>query len=328
MAAILVFVAALLYIMFSTAFSNTLTPQGETVRVPSVEGRLFTEAQADTELLNGFTLEQISQEESSQPEGTIIRQSPDGNSLISGDNRVIQVVVSSGAAEEILMPDLVNKTLSQALGALDALDLDLDVDYRSQSDYHDTIPENSVISTYPEKDQPLSEGQRVILKLSLGPEAPKTTVMSLVVGMTEESAIKAITDLGLVVGQVERLPSDEQPEGRVWYQSVAINTEVPLGTSVDIFVSTGSSGESSGGGDTGEQETVTKFISFTLPTDRGDVLQVDVVDSEDNTVHQGQYDINLDTATESFPVTGTGRETYTCYINGSQYSQQVVDFGA
>ena len=327
-AAILVFVAALLYIMFSTAFSNTLTPQGETVRVPSVEGRLFTEAQADTELLNGFTLEQISQEESSQPEGTIIRQSPDGNSLISGDNRVIQVVVSSGAAEEILMPDLVNKTLSQALGALDALDLDLDVDYRSQSDYHDTIPENSVISTYPEKDQPLSEGQRVILKLSLGPEAPKTTVMSLVVGMTEESAIKAITDLGLVVGQVERLPSDEQPEGRVWYQSVAINTEVPLGTSVDIFVSTGSSGESSGGGDTGEQETVTKFISFTLPTDRGDVLQVDVVDSEDNTVHQGQYDINLDTATESFPVTGTGKETYTCYINGSQYSQQVVDFGA
>ena len=44
-AAILVFVAALLYIMFSTAFSGSLGAQAQNIRVPSVTGQLFSEAQ-------------------------------------------------------------------------------------------------------------------------------------------------------------------------------------------------------------------------------------------------------------------------------------------
>lgn len=320
-AAILVFVAALLYIMFSTAFSGSLGAQAQNIRVPSVTGQLFSEAQANTELLNGFTLVQGETVESDQPAGTILQQSPDANSFVSGDDMTITVTVSSGEAEEVLMPPLEGKTLAQALSALQVdLDLGLSVDYDSRSEYHDTIPEGCVISTIPEEGTVLSEGQQVILVMSLGKEETPM-VMPNLIGMDEETAKKTITDMGLVVGQVQPSPSDEQEAGKVWYQSVAVNASVTEGTTVDIFVSTGPSGGSGSG------DTVTKTFTLTLPTNLGEDLHVEVVDSQEQTVFSGDYNINLDTAAE-IPVSGSGVQTYTIYINGHSYTQQTVDFGA
>ena len=320
-AAILVFVAALLFIMFSTAFSGSLGAQTQNIRVPSVTGQLFSEAQANTELLNGFTLVQGETVESDQPAGTILQQSPNANDFVSGDDMTITVTVSSGEAEEVLMPPLEGKTLAQALSALQVdLDLGLSVDYDSRSEYHDTIPEGCVISTIPEEGTVLSEGQQVILVMSLGKEETPM-VMPNLIGMDEETAKKTITDMGLVVGQVQPSPSDEQEAGKVWYQSVAVNASVTEGTTVDIFVSTGPSGGSGSG------DTVTKTFTLTLPTNLGEDLHVEVVDSQEQTVFSGDYNINLDTAAE-IPVSGSGVQTYTIYINGHSYTQQTVDFGA
>lgn len=320
-AAILVFVVALLYIMFSTAFSGSLGAQTQNIRVPSVTGQLFSEAQANTELLNGFTLVQGETVESDQPAGTILHQSPDANSFVSGDDMTITVTVSSGEAEEVTMPPLEGKTLAQALSALQVdLDLGLRVDYDSRSEYHDTIPEGCVISTIPEEGTVLSEGQQVILVMSLGKEETPM-VMPNLIGMDEETAKKTITDMGLVVGQVQPSPSDEQEAGKVWYQSVAVNASVTEGTTVDIFVSTGPSGGSGSG------DAVTKTFTLTLPTNLGEDLHVEVVDSQEQTVFSGDYNINLDTAAE-IPVSGSGVQTYTIYINGHSYTQQTVDFGA
>ena len=320
-AAILVFVAALLYIMFSTAFSGSLGAQTQNIRVPSVTGQLFSEAQANTELLNGFTLVQGETVESDKPAGTILQQSPNANDFVSGDDMTITVTVSSGEAEEVLMPPLEGKTLAQALSALQVdLDLGLSVDYDSRSEYHDTIPEGCVISTIPEEGTVLSEGQQVILVMSLGKEETPM-VMPNLIGMDEETAKKTITDMGLVVGQVQPSPSDEQEAGKVWYQSVAVNASVTEGTTVDIFVSTGPSGGSGSG------DTVTKTFTLTLPTNLGEDLHVEVVDSQEQTVFSGDYNTNLDTAAE-IPVSGSGVQTYTIYINGHSYTQQTVDFGA
>ena len=320
-AAILVFVVALLYIMFSTAFSGSLGAQTQNIRVPSVTGQLFSEAQANTELLNGFTLVQGETVESDQPAGTILQQSPDANSFVSGDDMTITVTVSSGEAEEVTMPPLEGKTLAQALSALQVdLDLGLRVDYDSRSEYHDTIPEGCVISTIPEEGTVLSEGQQVILVMSLGKEETPM-VMPNLIGMDEETAKKTITDMGLVVGQVQPSPSDEQEAGKVWYQSVAVNASVTEGTTVDIFVSTGPSGGSGSG------DAVTKTFTLTLPTNLGEDLHVEVVDSQEQTVFSGDYNTNLDTAAE-IPVSGSGVQTYTIYINGHSYTQQTVDFGA
>ena len=320
-AAILVFVVALLYIMFSTAFSGSLGAQTQNIRVPSVTGQLFSEAQANTELLNGFTLVQGETVESDQPAGTILQQSPDANSFVSGDDMTITVTVSSGQAEEIKMPDLEGQTLSQALGTLDDLNLGLEYDYNSRTSYHDTIPKDSVISTYPTEGTVLHEGQQIILEMSLGP-AEKTSIVPSLIGRTLEEATADLDAVGLTLNQVQESNTDQQPAGKVFYQSITAGTEVAQGTAIDIFISLGPSGSGSGSGD-----AVTKTFTLTLPTNLGEDLHVEVVDSQEQTVFSGDYNINLDTAAE-IPVSGSGVQTYTIYINGHSYTQQTVDFGA
>ncbi len=322
-AAILVFVVALLFIMFSTAFRDTMMPQGsENIRVPSVTGKILSQVQTDTELLAGFTLVQGEQVESEEPAGTILRQDPAANSFVSEDNMTITVTTSSGEGEEILMPNVENQPMTLAISQLEDLGLDLKLDYTSSRSYHDTIPENYVISTSPKVNEPLTKGQRVILEISLGKEPPQTSVMISVIGQTEEDARNMITGLGLTVGRVEELPNGEQPEGRVWYQSVAANTEVPLGTAVDIFISQGP--DESSGDDPVPQATRSFYID--LPTDYGEILRVVVVDSQEKTVYEGEYNVNLDASTEEITVTGTGQETFTIYINGHYYSRIPVNF--
>ena len=320
-AAILVFVVALLYIMFSTAFSGSLGAQTQNIRVPSVTGQLFSEAQANTELLNGFTLVQGETVESDQLAGTILQQSPDANSFVSGDDMTITVTVSSGQAEEITMPDLVNKPLSEALSTLQELDLKLKIDYNSYSENHDTIPQGSVISTIPEEGAALSEEQQVIFVMSLGP-AEKTSIVPNLIGRTLEEATADLTAVGLTLNEVQESNTDQQPAGKVFYQSIAVGTEVAQGTAIDIFISLGPSDSGSGSGD-----TVTKTFTLTLPTNLGEDLHVEVVDSQEQTVFSGDYNTNLDTAAE-IPVSGSGVQTYTIYINGHSYTQQTVDFGA
>ena len=273
------------------------------------------------DLLVRFTAVSGEEVESDQPAGTILQQDPNANDFVSGDNMTITVTVSSGQAEEIKMPDLEGQTLSQALGTLDDLNLGLEYDYNSRTSYHDTIPKDSVISTYPTEGTVLHEGQQIILEMSLGPEEPETVKVITLIGMPEEDALQAITDMGLNVGQVQRLPNSDQPEGYVWYQSIAADTDVEPGTSIDIFVSTGS--ESGSGGESGESSS--KTISFQLP-DAGGVVTVMVVDSQGNMVHSQEYDTNMNLTTEDIPVSGTGEETYTMFINGIPYDRQTVNF--
>ena len=58
------------------------------------------------------------------------------------------------------------------------------------------------------------------------------------------------------------------------------------------------------------------------------MVHVVIADSQNNTVYEGDYDTNLEMSTGDIPVTGTGQETYTMYVDGNRYSTQVVDFGA
>ena len=257
--------------------------------------------------------------ESEEPAGTILHQDPAANSFVSGENMTITVTVSSGEGEEIFMPNLVNQPRNLAISQLNNLGLNLKLDYTSSQSYHDTIPKDYVISTSPAAKEPLTEGQQVILEISLGKEA--NAIMPFVVGMTQEEAVKAITDAGLSVGEVKQSASDEQPAGKVWYQSITAYDEVEPGTKVDIFVSTGSGGGAGSGG------AASKTFTVNLPTTLGDALHVEVVDSQEQTVFEGDYDLNLDTAVD-IPVTGTGQQTYTVYINGHYYTQETVDFGA
>ena len=321
-AAILVFVAALVFIMFSTVFSGSLQPS-DTKRVPTVTGKLYSDVAEDTALLGDFTLEIIQEQESDKPAGTILSQDPTANSAITADTgTVIQVVVSTGQADEVRMPDVLNQDYISANAELKSFasenGLSLDIDFTSKTEYNDQVEKDCVISTIPAPGEVLSDGEKVYLVVSLGKETEPVDVPGLL-GKTEDMARKMLDSKGLGTGSVEREYSSDYPEGQVCFQSVNEGTKVDKGTKINLIISLGP--------DPNTQPIpteVTKDVMFALP-DLGAVVSVEVYDSQGNLVHSGSYDTNLQSGFE-LELKGTGQQVYSVYIEGHKLYEQTVDF--
>ena len=321
-AAILVFVAALVFIMFSTVFSGSFQP-GNTQRVPQVTGLLYSEASEDKDLLGDFTLEIVQEKESDKPAGTILSQDPTANSAVTADTgTVIQVVVSTGQANEVRMPDVTGQDYLSANTQLKNLasenGLNLKIDFTTKTEYNDEVEKDYVISTIPAEGEALADGDTVYLVVSLGKDTQPVDMPRLL-GETEDMARKILDSVGLDVGSVKHGYSSDYPEGQVCFQSVNEGAKVDQGTAINIIISDGPDPNSQP-----IPTEVTKTVSFTLP-DAGAVVNVDVYDSQGNKVHSGTYDTNLEGGFQ-LDLKGTGKQVYTVYIDGAKAYDQTVDF--
>ena len=321
-AAILVFVAALVFIMFSTVFSGSFQA-GETKRVPQVTGLLYSEASEDTDLLGDFTLEIVQEKESDQPAGTIINQDPTANSTVTANTgTVIQVVLSTGKANEVLMPNMLDKDYRDANSDLNTLakknNLTLKIDFTSKTEYNDEIEKDHVISTIPAEGEALTDGTTVYLVVSLGKDTQPVDMPGLL-GKTEDMARKMLDSVGLDIGSVQHEYSSDYPEGQVCFQSVNEGSKVDQGTQINIIISDGP--------DPNTQpipSEVTKTVTFPLP-DTGTTVNVEVYDAQGSRLHSGSYDTNLESGFQ-LDLKGTGKQVYTVYIDGAKSYDQTVDF--
>lgn len=321
-AAILVFVAALVFIMFSTVFSGSFQA-GETKRVPRVTGLLYSEASEDTDLLGDFTLEIVQEKESDQPAGTIISQDPTANSTVTANTgTVIQVVLSTGKANEVLMPNMLDKDYRDANSDLNTLakknNLTLKIDFTSKTEYNDEIEKDHVISTIPAEGEALTDGTTVYLVVSLGKDTQPVDMPGLL-GKTEDMARKMLDSVGLDIGSVQHEYSSDYPEGQVCFQSVNEGSKVDQGTQINIIISDGP--------DPNTQpipSEVTKTVTFPLP-DTGTTVNVEVYDAQGSRLHSGSYDTNLESGFQ-LDLKGTGKQVYTVYIDGAKSYDQTVDF--
>ena len=321
-AAILVFVAALVFIMFSTVFSGSFQP-GNTQRVPTVTGLLYSEASEDKNLLGDFTLEIVQEKESDKPAGTILSQDPTANSAVTADTgTVIQVVVSTGQANEVRMPDVTGQDYLSANTQLKNLasenGLNLKIDFTTKTEYNDEVEKDYVISTIPAEGEALADGDTVYLVVSLGKDTQPVDMPGLL-GKTEDMARKMLDSVGLSVGGVQHEYSDDYPKGQVCFQSVNEGTKVEQGTAINLIISDGPDPNSQP-----VPTEVTKDVMFALP-DVGAVVNVEVYDSQGNKVHSGSYDTNLQSGFE-LELKGTGTQVYSVYVEGHKMYDQTVDF--
>lgn len=321
-AAILVFVAALVFIMFSTVFSGSFQP-GNTQRVPTVTGLLFSEASEDKDLLGDFTLEIVQEKESDKPAGTILSQDPTANSAVTADTgTVIQVVVSTGQANEVRMPDVTGQDYLSANTQLKTLasenGLNLKIDFTTKTEYNDEVEKDYVISTIPAEGEGLADGDTVYLVVSLGKDTQPVDMPRLL-GETEDMARKILDSVGLDVGSVKHGYSSDYPEGQVCFQSVNEGSKVDQGTAINLIISDGPDPNSQP-----IPTEVTKNVMFALP-DEGAVVNVEVYDSQGNKVHSGSYDTNLQSGFE-LELKGTGKQVYSVYVDGYKLYDQPVDF--
>lgn len=134
------------------------------VSVPSVTG--YTD-NAAIGMLQDAGLDYNREYESSDqvPEGTVIRQSPDSGTMVAAGSKVT-IVVSQGK-ESVTVPDLKNKTESEARKALEDEGLQAGT---VSTDYSDTVEEGKVISQSEIAGKTVYSGTTVDIVISLGPK--------------------------------------------------------------------------------------------------------------------------------------------------------------
>ncbi|MHC4687787.1 MAG: PASTA domain-containing protein, partial [Planctomycetota bacterium] len=184
--------------------------------------------------------------------GLVMSQNPDANTQVPIGSSV-DLVVSLG---QPTVPNVVGMTEPNATTEITSVD-NLTVGSVSY-DYNDTIPYGIVISQNPDANTQVPIGSSVDLVVSLGqPTVPD------VVGMTEPNATTEITSVdNLTVGSVTYDYNDTVAYGLVISQNPTADTQVPIGSSVDLVVSLG-------------QPTVPDVVGMTEPNATTEITSVD-----------------------------------------------------
>ena len=153
-------------------------------------GLLYSEASEDKDLLGDFTLEIVQEKESDKPAGTILSQDPTANSAVTADTgTVIQVVVSTGQANEVRMPDVTGQDYLSANTQLKNL-----AQRERAEPEESTLPLRRSTTTrwkrlrhlhHPAEGEALADGDTVYLVVSLGKDTQPVDMPGLL-GKTED----------------------------------------------------------------------------------------------------------------------------------------------
>lgn len=202
----------------------------ERVTVPSVEGLRAREA---TSILRQAGLApSVRTVESSEPEGTVVSQSPAADDEVA-PRTVVELEVARPSPEPapttIEVPQLVG------LRAADARSQLRDLGLRStQRPVESMRPKGTVVRQSPGPGTELREGQAVLLVISTGPAQASVPD---VVGLDEESARQELEAAGFDVQVVDEPTEIVDEDGIVIEQDPAGGASRPTGSVVTITVS-------------------------------------------------------------------------------------------
>ena len=181
----------------------------------------------------GLEVTVVYEEDADTPEGEVIRSDIEpGTQLSQGDT--VTIVVSGETQGGATVPDTLNKSLAEAVSALEAEGF---LTERKEG-YSETVAEGNVMAQSPEGGTKAERGSTVTITISLGPPENKVAVPD-VLGMLPDEAKATMEAVGLVGNVKEVSDDDETMIGKVIGLNYSIGTQVEPGTSIDIYVSTG-----------------------------------------------------------------------------------------
>lgn len=217
-------IAGLSYVLWSVMGPGA-EEEPTTVAVPDTVGQVETAARATlTEL--GFVVPDATYEESSEPQGTVIDQTPRTGSLVEGSE--VRLTVSDGPSARTI-PNLQGQEENSARGMLERAGF---TNVREEAEEVDD-PDwegGQVIGTEPGAGESVAPDREIVLVVSSG----QVTVPD-VVGLDQNEAVVAISDqsLGYAI-ELER--TAEVEAGTVMSQSEEAGDVVDQGTTVTLVV--------------------------------------------------------------------------------------------
>lgn len=198
------------------------------IEVPDLTNKTPEEAQkALNELQLGY---KNGGEEASETieEGLICRQDVEAGSKVS-EHTLITCYISSGT-QEIEMPDVTDKTQTEAEAMLKELGLKTTVQKANSS----TITIGNVVSTDPVAGTQVKAGDTITLTISIG-EGDTAVRVPDVIGWSEADAKASLSQAGLLV-TVQTGESQRVNVGEVYDMSISSGTRVDTGTAITIYV--------------------------------------------------------------------------------------------
>ena len=316
-----VVVVVVLFFLFRAIFASMVPAAADTYAVPRLIGMTEEQANQQASVADGtFQVVVAGTEASDAAVGEIVRQDPEPETEKKGELPItINVWISAG--EDVgTMPDLTTNpvTYEQALTILQDLveeyELNIQPYEETQKEYNDELAADVIISTTPAAEAELHKGDTITFVLSRGPQ---TVPLIPLEGLELSQAQKQLDAMGLVA-EVHEEASDTVQEGYIIRQNPEATTEVPAGSTVELWVSTGPEDS------TGEEGM--EMIMIPLPDDRETVtLQVlqDGNEILNETVNCADYQYTF-----PLPVYGSGTSYVEILIDGQHSNaSQEVTFG-
>jgi len=183
----------------------------------------------------GFTPELEYDVSSSEPEGVVIRCSVSkGEMIAEGSNIVLTINVGEKGVE---VPNIVGKSAAEATAILREKGFDV----QTEEGFDDYIQVGYVFKQTPEGNAKALSGAAITIYISQGPDVSQVEMPNLV-GMDEAAVIITLQELGLEIGEVTQVDTDDSTlDGLISEQSVEAGTKVEVGTKIDYSVAIGPS---------------------------------------------------------------------------------------
>lgn len=200
--------------------------------VPELTGHTLEEAE---KLLEDANLKpQLEPVESSEEANKVTDQDPAAGEEVDAYSYV-KVYYSQGS-NDITIPDVSGKSVSEATSTIEALGLSVT---STSEAYSDTVDKGKVSGTDPVVGSSVEKGSSVKLIISKGPKSNTVKVPNLV-NKKLSVAQEKLADLGLVApANPSYVYSDTVAKDRVVSQTVSSGTRVEIGTEIGFTVSLG-----------------------------------------------------------------------------------------
>ena len=304
-----VVVVVVLFFLFRAIFASFVPAAPDTYTVPKLVGMTEEQANEQASVADGtFQVVVAGTEASDAAVGEIVRQDPEPDTEKKGELPItINVWVSAG--EDVgTMPDLTTKpmTYDQAMTILQDLVAEYELNVQpyeeTQKEYDDELAVDVIKSTTPAANEELHKGDTITFVLSRGPQTVPLIDFTNRERAWAEDQLKNV--LGLEV-EVHEEASDTVEAGLVIRQNPTATTQVPAGSTVELWVSTG---PESGGNEDLQMEP----LIIALPTDRETAEVQIVVDgvikvNESVPCRDGNY---------VYELYGTGTVSVEVYVDG------------
>lgn len=255
-------------VIFAVILITFFLPGTKGVNVPDLVGKNFYNEVMNNPLYSDFTFDPETVEDSDEPSGTIVDQSPAGGKVQKGSTIKIYISV---AAELVDVPDVYGYEFTSAESVLKGAGFEVKI----VKEKSEEIEIGKVIRTSPKKGASVESGSLIVIYVATSEDIEPVEVPNLV-GMTVSEAKAALEAVGLILDTAgtEYRPSSS-PAGKIIGHELIGETALP-GTSVAVFVSTGKPPETTeeeSTEETTDKETTTKKrvtteppVSTTAPT--------------------------------------------------------------